>query len=187
MRKIIMGALLCMLLVACAPYTTQGTLSSQAGPGWMGGDYGPALAGYTLYSWDGAPGAVVQGATFAAARISEITGRPVRYGGVASRTPQAGEIIMQPGACANPQAAACTYTMHSPVGITRATIVWAEVGITSILTTCIALHELGHVYGLEHYDAVYEGHTQMMHSSLVLGVCDYQAGDVQGLRTMAGA
>ena len=49
----------------------------------------------------------------------------------------------------------------------------------------LVAHELGHAFGLGHYDTSYGGLNQMMRSS-VSGVPTYRAGDRSGLRTLAG-
>lgn len=47
-------------------------------------------------------------------------------------------------------------------------------------------HELGHAAGLGHFDGVYRGSTQVMRSVNHAPVATYKAGDVNGLRYLAG-
>lgn len=49
----------------------------------------------------------------------------------------------------------------------------------------IVRHELGHAFGLGHYDHVYDGFVQTMHSSSFAAAA-YRSGDLNGLRFVAG-
>ena len=49
----------------------------------------------------------------------------------------------------------------------------------------IVRHELGHAFGLGHYDLPFEGHVQTMHSSSSSAPA-YRSGDLNGLRFVAG-
>lgn len=45
-------------------------------------------------------------------------------------------------------------------------------------------HELGHAFGLAHYDAPWDGHLQTMHSTS-FDASEYRSGDLNGLRSVA--
>ncbi len=136
-----------------------------------------------------------------ASEINSILGRQVisvRSGLVSSGAPERGVIKLSgtgsfSGSCPFPAVeaggtvgSACVGGQETRFGQTYWT--WGQIELLNTMTACaeraVVRHEIGHALGLGHYDTVYQGSAQTMHSTIQgqCGLADYQAGDINGLR-----
>lgn len=188
------AALTVGVLLGCAPPATDhdqvvaAAVPVQAsGNGYTWEAYAPGP--WVLRPWPGMPGGLAYSFGLAAARAGELTGVATSWGpAIATNVePVHGEIALRPVvSCGDALAAACTFRRHGAAEpsyfSTSAVIGVTYYGLTrSDLWTVITKHEMGHVWGLGHYNSYYAGVPQIMNSVTNPYVADYQAGDRAGL------
>ena len=126
----------------------------------------------------------------AAQAATTATGLPVRVaaGRIASTAPSRGDITVAigEGACGS-AAAGCggpaltsTELISGHIWIAPSTLAMSSVKLMNVVT-----HELGHALGLQHYSASWNDGRQVMYP-VVSGTATFRAGDVAGLRFVAG-
>jgi hypothetical protein len=119
-------------------------------------------------------------------------GLPVRFRGWGSPTDDTrGVVAVRAVHCASPGVVAYVYPRTLFTG-------WAEIRLSAVITVCRAafrstamlratvLGELGRAVGLGTFDATYAGRNQMLNATIQPQYRSYQAGDLNGLRYLAG-
>lgn len=107
-------------------------------------------------------------------------------------SPDVGEIhviVSSTSGCSGSNWAGCAgprgYRSFDGVGHYTGGVVWihpAVLGYSAASQRHVVEHELGHAFGLQHYDALYNGEYQTMHPSNYPSTLGYRSGDSNGLR-----
>jgi len=138
------------------------------------------------------PPSVVAGIDLARQRINQLTGSSWTMGPPTGAPAAFNEIVVtMRGAsrCGTPTNGDTTVfgcTMRTAASY----VVTADIEINPAVvgtpwSSSTLLHEMGHAAGLDDYNGTVGGAWQVMRTSSVAGLTDYQAGDINGLRALA--